>query len=287
MAHFLNVVWSGLWLGSAYSALAVALVLSHRAARVVNMAVGALFVFAALLAQWLQSKGLAVGLAAVGGVLAAVALAIGQETLVLRRIAEAPAQTRLLGTLAVAIALSGVTAVLFGTGPVTGAGPAGTAAIRISGWRTNANALAIVVATLVGVLIVWRALQASRVGKAISAIGSDPGAAEMLGIDVWRWRRVAMAVAGLLAGGAGVLFVPLGVLDFSQGLNLTLYGFVAAAIAGYYGIVPALAAGWAFGVVSALGTAYVSSVFSQALTFGILAAAVLVGQRLSTRAVFS
>lgn len=287
MAQFLNIVWSGIWLGSAYSALAVALVVSYRAARVVNMAVGALFVFAALLAQWLQSKGLAVGLAAVAGAWAAVALAAGQEAFVLRRVAAAPPQIRLLGTLAVAIALSGVTATLFGRDPVTGAGPAGTADIRLGGWHTNANALMIILATLLVVLIVWGALEHSRVGKAIGAIGVDPGAAEMLGIDVWRWRLVAMAIAGLLAGGAGVLFLPLGVLDFSQGLSLTLYGFVAAAIAGYYGIARALIAGWVFGVISALGTAYVSSVFSQALTFGILAVAVLIGQRLSARTVFS
>jgi branched-subunit amino acid ABC-type transport system permease component len=287
MAHFLNVAWSGIWLGSAYSALAVALVVSYRAARVVNMAVGALFIFAALLAQDLQARGLSVWLAAACAVAASMALAAAQEWLVLRRIADAPPQILLLGTLAVAIALSGVTAVLFGRDPVTGAGLAGTSPIRLGGWHTSANAAAIVAATLVVVAVLWRMFESSAAGKAITAIGVDPGAAQMLGIDVWRWRLVAMAAAGLLAGGAGALFLPLGVLDFSQGLSFTLYGFVAAAIAGYYGIAPALFAGWAFGVVSAIGTAYVSSVFSQAVTFGILAAAVLVGQRVSGRTVFT
>jgi branched-subunit amino acid ABC-type transport system permease component len=287
MDRFLNIAWSGVWLGSAYGALAVALVVSYRAARVVNMAVGALFLFAALLAQELQSRGLGVGLAAAGGIAAAVALAAGQERFVLRRIAGAPPQILLLGTLAVAIVLAGVMAVLFGRDPITGRGLVGTGTIRVGGWHTSGNAVAIVAATLVVVAAVWRAFESSAAGKAITAIGVDPGAAQMLGINVWRWRLVAMACAGFLAGGAGALFLPLGVLDFSQGLSFTLYGFVAASIAGYYGIAPALLAGWAFGVVSAVGTAYVSSVFSQAVTFGVLAAAVLVNQRISARTVFS
>jgi branched-subunit amino acid ABC-type transport system permease component len=287
MDKFLNVAWSGIWLGSAYGALAVALVVSYRAARVVNMAVGAIFVFAALLAEELGSRGMAAGAAAACGVAAAVVLAAGQERLVLRPIAGAPPQILLLGTLAVAVALSGVCAVLFGRDPITGPGITGGSPVTVGPWHTDADAVAVVALTLVVVALGWRAFERSGPGKAITAVGVDPGAAQMLGIDVWRWRLVAMAFAGLLAGGAGVLFLPLGVLDFNQGLAFTLYGFVAAAIAGYAGIAPALLAGWAFGVVSAVGTAYVSSVFSQAVAFGILAAAVLVAQRVDRGSVFA
>lgn len=286
MDQFLNVAWSGIWLGSAYGALAVALVVSFRAARVVNMAVGALFVFAALLAEYLHAQGVATAGAAACGIAAAVVLAGAQEGFVLRRTAGSAPQVQLLGTLAVAIALSGLAAVLFGRDPITGAGVAGKAAVKLGAWHTSADAVAIVVVVLVVVAAGWVWFERTRPGKAITAIGADPGAAEMLGIGVWRWRMVAMAFAGLLAGAAGTLFLPLGVLDFSQGLSFTLYGFVAAAIAGYYGIAPALVAGWAFGVVSAVGTAYVSSVFSQAVTFGILAAVVLVAQRLNRGTVF-
>ena len=56
MNQLLNVVWSGIWLGSVYGAIAIALVISYRAARVVNMSVGAIFVFAALTTQWFQSQ---------------------------------------------------------------------------------------------------------------------------------------------------------------------------------------------------------------------------------------
>src|SRR4051794_36487426 len=222
MEKFVNVAWSGVWLGSAYGALAVALVLSFRCARVVNMSVGAVFVFAALLAEQLQSGGLAAGLAAACAVVGAVVLTGAQEQFVLRRIATASPQILLLGTLAVAIVLSGVTAVLFGRDPVTGPGLTGEGSLDIGYWHARYDALAIVVGVALATLACWRLFETTRAGKAITAIGVDAPAAEMLGIDVWRWRLVAMAYAGLLAGVAGVLFLPLGVLDFSQGLSFTL-----------------------------------------------------------------
>jgi branched-chain amino acid transport system permease protein len=101
----------------------------------------------------------------------------------------------------------------------------------------------------------------------------------MLGINVWRLRVLAMAFAGLSAGMGGVLFIPTGVLDFSLWLPFTLFGFVAAAVAGYHSFWWTFLASLGFGIVSEMGTAYISSVFSQAIAFGILAVAVLVGQR--------
>ena len=287
MGHFLNVAWSGVWLGSAYAAVAVALVVSYRAARIVNMAVGALFVFAALFAGALQGLGVEPPVAAVAAVVCVVLLAMGQEVFVHRPIAGASPQILLLGTLAVAIVLSGVSAILFGRDPVTGVGLVSTSAIGLGAWHTNSDVVTLVGAVVVVVALGSWAFESSRSGKVISAIGVDAGAAQLLGINVWRWRLVAMAFVGFLVGVAGVLFLPLGVLDFSQGLTFTLYGFVAAAIVGYYGIRRAMLGGWAFGIVSALGSAYVSSVFSQAVTFGILASAVLIGQRLNRESVFS
>lgn len=278
MPQFVNVVWSGLWLGSAYGFLAIALVASFRAARIINLSVGGAFVFAAMFAQHLQVRGYSAWAAAACGVAAALVIAAGQERLILRPIVGAAPSTLLLGTLAVGIILAGMSAVLFGRDPITGDGLAGSSQVRVSVWHSNLDAIALVLAAAAMSVVAWVVLEKSRLGRAVGAAGFDSGAARMLGINVWRLRMVAMAVAGIATGIGGVLFLPLGVLDSSQGLSFTLYGFVAAAVAGYANVRAALAAAWAFGLVSALGTSYVSSAFSQAVAFGTLVIVVLAGQ---------
>lgn len=278
MDRLLNLVWAGIWLGSAYGAIAVGLVACFRSARLVNISVGAFFVLAGMLMQWLLGHGWAVGLAAVAAVLAAVVLSVVQERLILRPIAGSTPSILLLGTLAVSMTLSGVCAVWFGRDPVTGPGIGDGVAIEVGAWHTSLEAVLLVIGGIAVTAAGWWALEHSSMGRAITAVGADPGAAQMLGIDVWRLRLVAMIFAGLAAGIGGVLFVPLGILDFSQGLPFLLFGFVAASLAGFMSIPWTFAASLGFGIISSLGTGYISSVFAQAVSFGILAALVLASQ---------
>lgn len=281
MDRFINVVWSGIWLGAAYGLIAVGLAASFRAARVVNLTVGAFFVVAALLAAWLADQGVGIAAGALLAIAFVIALSLVQERLILRRIATAPPKILLLGTLAATVGLTGVCGVWFGRDPITGSGFGGDHTVVLGAWHTTLNAVVLVVVGVVLAVGGWLAFERTATGRAIAAAGIDPGAAEMLGIDVWRLRAVAMGFAGLAGGLGGVLFLPLGVLDFSQALPMTLFGFVAAAIAGFRSIGLAFLAAVLFGVISALGTAYISSVFSQAVAFGLLAVVLLLAQHVS------
>lgn len=277
--RLVNVVWSGLWLGSVYSATAVALVLSFRAARFVNMSLGGILVFSAMWAAWLQGHGVGVMATLVIATLGAVIISLAQQWLVGERIEDAPAQQQLLATLAVAVLLSGISNLLFGSQPVTGRGLGGSGQLRIGLWRPTVNSLVLVGAVLVVCGAVWISGRRTIVGKAVMAAGYDSVAMRLMGLSARRLRRVALGVCGLIVGLAGCLFLPLGVVDFSQGLSFTVFGFVAAAAVGYESLGAAVLAGLGFGVVAALGTTYLTSAFSQAISFGILAAAVLIGRR--------
>lgn len=278
MQQFVNLVWSGIWLGGAYGIVAIALVACYRSARIINVSVGALFVLAGMLMQWLIGKGWAVVPAALAAIVIGPVVLAAQERVILRRMTGAEPAMLLLGTLSVALALSGVTAVWFGRDPVTGPGLGQGVGIVIGIWHTKLDALIVAGAACGLALVGWLALERSATGRAITAVGADPGAAQMVAINVWRLRMIATVFAGLAAAIGGVVFVPVGILDFSQGLSFLLYGFVAASIAGYMSVGWTLLAAVGFGIVSALGTAYVSSVFAQAVAFGILAAVVLVSQ---------
>jgi len=270
MDRFLNVTWSGVWIGCEYAAIGVALVVNFRAARVVNVAVGQVFVFTALLAAWLQADGTDPWVALLAALVVGGAITGGQDYLLLQRLRWATPATLLLATVGVSTLLSGAAVVFFGRDPISGKGVVSEGSFELGPWRTSWNTVLFVASVIVLVLALWWLSAKTDVGRATSAAGHDAGAAAMLGINVPLLRLTATAGSGVLLGVAGALFLPLGVLDFSLGLRLTLFGFVAAAISGYYSVPGALIGGLTFGVVDALGTAYLSSTFGLFFTFSAL-----------------
>ena len=279
MEQFFNLIWSGVWLGCAYGFVGLGLIASFRSARVIDLSIGASFVFSAMFMAWLVSVGVQIELAVLIAVVAAIAISLLQERFILRPMVGSSPIVLLLGTLSVAIVLSGVCAAWFGRDPTTSPGLGRSLHVALGFWRTDLNTLFLVISCLALGILGWVWFERTITGRAVTAAGVDPGAAQMLGIDIWRLRLIAMGFAGLVTGLGGALFIPIGVLDFSQGLSFTLFGFVAAAVAGYESPLRTVLVSLAFGIVSELGTAYISSVFSQAVAFGILAIAILIGQR--------
>ncbi len=280
IAQTVNVAWSGIWIGCEYGAIGIALVLAFRVCRVIDLSLGQIFVFAAMLAAWLQGQGVAPATAALVGTTIGAILALAQEHLLLRRLENAAPSTLLLATLSTSITLSGLSAVFFGRDALSGAGVVGPGAVPVPGWRASWDSVVFVaVVLLLSAVVVWF-VGFTAAGKAMAAAGDDPGAARMLGIDIWTLRLVGMGLAGALVGAAGVLFLPLGVLDFTIGLRLTLFGFVAAAIVGFESVAGAIVGGWLFGLVDAFGRAWISSVFGEAVAFGALIAIILMARRM-------
>ena len=282
MDQFLNVTWSGIWIGCEYAVIGVALVLNFRAGRVVNLAVGEVFVFAFLLAAWLQEGGLSPLLAMLAAVVVGAALTGGQDYLLLQRLRRSTSATLLLATLGVSTLLSGIAVVVFGRDPTSGEGIVRDGTVAFGPVRTNWPTIVFVAAVVALIMFAWWSTSKTETGRAMAAAGHDAGAAAMLGINVPRLRLMATAGSGAMLGITGALFLPLGVLDFSLGLRLTLFGFVAAALAGYESVPGALIGGWTFGIVDALGTTYVSSTFGLFFTFSALIVIALATQRIRT-----
>lgn len=117
----------------------------------------------------------------------------------------------------------------------------------------------------------------SRLGRAMRAVADDPEAASLVGVPVDRVRLAAFALAGALAGLAGLLYAPGRALALDVGVVLGLKGAAAALIGGLGSVRGALAGGLALGVVEqaavatpALGAAY-ADVLPLALLVVVLA----------------
>ena len=112
-----------------------------------------------------------------------------------------------------------------------------------------------VYAMLILMVVIHIALQKTRWGLRVRAVGEHPKAADTLGINVFRTRYMAVLLGGLIAGLAGAFFT-LGSVGRFDKLMTSGKGFIglAAMLFGNYSPAGSFGAGMLFGFADSLGT---------------------------------
>ncbi|MFF4239798.1 branched-chain amino acid ABC transporter permease [Actinomadura geliboluensis] len=121
---------------------------------------------------------------------------------------------------------------------------------------------------------VWVVLTRTRVGMIVRAATEKPELSRALGIDVGRWVTPVFGFGVALAAFAGVLAAPMRAVNPLMGSDLIITVFAVVVIGGLGSVFGSVAAGFAVGLVSALGNYYVPSL-SQTLVFILMAAVLL------------
>ena len=139
------------------------------------------------------------------------------------------------------------------------------AAAVLLGLATDVSILTIAVVALVP--LTWYVLWRTRLGLRIRAVGEAPEAADSLGVRPWRYRYLALAVSGGLAGLGGVYLVTVGSSLYREGQTAGR-GFIglATVIFGNWNPWSVTLGSLIFGFTDALRT-------RQELTVGVLLAA--------------
>lgn len=256
-----------------YLLLALGLVLTFGLGRTANFAHGDFAVWAALI--YIPLAGSGGSLAAAGAVLVAcLALAATGSLLgsTLFRRLEGNLEAGLLASLGLVFVLQGAATSLWGLAPqgadpfVSGVAEVGTAIIA---WQ---RVLAVVIAATT-VLLLWLALNTTRVGTMVRAISEDAEAATALGIPTARIRVGVFGVGALLAGLAGVIYVTLFRVTPFTGEFLVLKAFLVAVLGGASSILGVVVAAFTVGVAEVFGTQYISASFRDA--YGLIALVVV------------
>jgi branched-chain amino acid transport system permease protein len=132
----------------------------------------------------------------------------------------------------------------------------------------------VLVVSLVVCGAVWVVLTRTRVGMIVRASTERPELTRALGIDVGRWVTPVFGFGIALAAFAGVLAAPMRAVNPLMGADLIIVVFAVVVIGGLGSVFGSVAAGFAVGVVSALGNYYVPAL-SQTLVFILMAAVLL------------
>jgi branched-chain amino acid transport system permease protein len=266
-----SAVISGLGLGSMYGLIALGFHVTYVVSNTVNFSQGSAMMLGAVLGYtFAVTFGWPLPLAAMTA-LAACALvgAVIERTLV-RPFAERGSNAWLMATVAGGIVLDNLVLFTFGKEPRGFPSVLAMKPVQIFGAGVYPLQLVIPVAGIAIAILLQVVFSRTRMGKALLAMVQNPDAAKLMGINVRLAVTVSFMISTALAGLAGLLIAPLFSVHSDMG---TLFGIKAFAVAILGGITSAsgvMLAGLAYGLIEALVTAFLGSVYTQIVVFSVV-----------------
>ena len=266
--QLLQLIVGGAAIGCIYALIALGFVLIYKATETVNFAQGDLMMvggFVGLTAMTVA--GLPFWLAFLLTIVAMALLGMGTERLVLRPLLGQPAFTVVMMTIGLGYLARGVVTMIpyWGTETHTLPVPWKDEVIWIGGEKglvVSVEHLAIIVATVLLVALLYAFFRYTRLGIAMQATSQNQLAAFYMGIPV---RRVNMLIWGLssaICGVAGLLLAPITFVHANMGF-VGLKAFPAAVVGGFGSIPGALVGGLIIGIVESLAGFYLPEGFKD------------------------
>ncbi|MBE1537855.1 branched-chain amino acid ABC transporter permease [Actinomadura algeriensis] len=272
----LQQAFNGLVGGAFYALLALGLAVIFGMLGVVNFAHGAFYMLGAFGSYvLLDSFGVNfwIALPLVPLVLGVTGVAV--ERLFIRRLAPLDPLYNFLFTFGLALILQDLVKRQYGVQSQPYPRPSAlNGSIDLGLFTYPAYQVFVLAVSLVVCGAVWFVLARTRVGMIVRASTERPELTRALGIDVARWVTPVFGFGIALAGFAGVLAAPMRAVNPLMGADLIVTVFAVVVIGGLGSVFGSVAAGFAVGLVSALGNYYVPSL-SQTLVFILMAAVLL------------
>jgi branched-chain amino acid transport system permease protein len=291
MDIFLQLLFTGLGVGSVYALVALGFVLIFRATNVVNFAQGEFSMVGAYLMvvfavdlnfpYWLSFLIALAGMALLG---ALFNLGVYYP---LRNRSFLPV---IIATIGASIFLSNGVLALYGPQPQVLPGWFETQGVQLGPVFLDSQYLLIMAATAALVVFNYWLFEHTLIGKKLQATSQDKEMASLLGVPVATMIMFTFVYSALLGGIAGILVAPILFVSIQMGSTIALKAFAATIIGGFGDVAGAIVGGLALGVIETFGAAYISVPYKDGFAFLVLIAFLiflpqgLFGERVSEKA---
>ena len=264
----LQILFTGLGLGSIYALVALGFVLIIRATNVVNFAQGdfamlggyamVLFFTGLSWPYWLAFIGALVAMAVFG-----VLFNYGGYY-PLRHRSFLPV---LISTLGASIFLQNTVLYIAGPQPKPLDKFLNFDGITLGGVFLDSQYIVILVATVALVFFTYVFFEHTLLGKKLQATSQDKDMARLLGIPVALMIAITFIYSAVLGGIAGVLVGPILFVSIGMGSIIALKAFAATIIGGFGDVKGAIVGGLLLGVIESLAAQHISVPYKDAYAF--------------------
>jgi len=280
MEQFFQQLTNGLAVGSIYALIALGYTMVYGVLKLINFAHGDLFTLGAYLGMTLLTSlllqdrlGTAAGLLLLAVMVMGLVAVTGAvlERAAYRPLRESPRLSAVVSALGASIFLQNALMLVYGARYQVYPDILPQNAVSLLGLTVPVVRIAVVLVSVGMMAVLYLFVQKTKVGTAIRAAAIDQGAARLMGIDVNRVIRLVFMIGPALGGAAGLLVgLYYGQVNFTMGWTYGMKAFTAAILGGIGNIPGAMVGGLLLGVIEALGAAYLSIAWKDAIAFFVL-----------------
>ena len=288
---FINYLINGISLGSVYAIIALGYTMVYGIAKMLNFAHGDVIMIGSYVVFVTVST---MGFPPLAGILVAV-LACTLLGMTIERIAYKPLRGAsplavLITAIGVSYLLQNLALLIYGSEqkafPVLFTIPS----VELGGMYIDGITIATMAVTAIIMVGLSLFINRTRMGKAMRAVSEDKEAAELMGISVNRTITVTFAIGSALAGVAAIFYgAAYTYIRPTTGAMPGIKAFTAAVFGGIGSIPGAMLGGVLLGVIEQLSKTYISTLWADAIVFGVLVAVLVVkptgllGKRISEK----
>jgi len=269
---FLQLLVSGISIGSIYALVALAMVIIYKTSEVPNFAQGEMAMITTFVAfMLLDTFGQSFLISFTGALVFAVALGAFLEFVFLRRVKDPNVLSLILITLGFEMMLYGLASWKWGAEQQSFPFPVSDFDIVNLGHAVVSylNITTLLVALLL-MFILFLFFKYTKVGIAMKATQQNMIAARINGIRANRILSITWGMSSFIGAVAGMMLAPIATLDPNLMMDPLLKGFAAAVLGGMTTLVGSAIGGYALGIIETLFGGYVSLQFKSIVAFLII-----------------
>ena len=278
MDKLIQTLISGLSLGSIYALIALGYTMVYGIAKMLNFAHGDIIMvgaYAVITAVF--TMGLPPFIAILISIALCALLGIVIEFLAYRPLRQAQPMAVLITAIGVSYLLQNLALLIYGSEQKAFPTIVALPTVHIGGVYIDGITLATLVVTAVIMVALSLFINKTRMGKAMRAVSEDKEAAELMGISVNRTITVTFAIGSALAGVAAVFYgAAYTYIRPTTGAMPGIKAFTAAVFGGIGSIPGAMLGGILLGVIEQLSKTYISTLWADAIVFGVLVVVLVV-----------
>ncbi len=272
MTHFIQTLISGLSLGSIYALIALGYTMVYGIAKMLNFAHGDIIMIGAYAGIIAVGQMNLPSLAAVLlSILICALLGVLIEFLAYKPLRQAPPLSVLITAIGVSYFLQNLALILFGSQQKAYPTLAVMSHYTIGGVTVDGISILTLLVTAVIMVVLTFFINKTRLGKAMRAVSEDKAAASLMGISVNGTITLTFAIGSALAAVASIFYgMSYVYIKPTTGAMPGIKAFTAAVFGGIGSVPGAMLGGILLGVIEQLSKTYISTLWSDAIVFGVL-----------------
>lgn len=273
MATFLQLLFSSLESGSVYALAALGVIIIYRTSKMTNFAQGSLGMFNAFVATiFLISNDLPPFVAALIGMLSALATGVAVDMAIMRRARRVSPLAKQIITFGLIMLFSGIAPMVFGTSPLSFPRFINTGTLMVASASITHNAVFNILLGAGIMLILFYFLQYTKWGLAVRVTASNEQTARLMGVPTRLVTMGAWATAAALGTLSALMLAPAITVNISMMDNVQINALIACVLGGFQTFYGPVIGAYIIGFSKNMLSYYVSSTWGDAILYALILA---------------